>query len=74
MAVMVPMALMAWFRYYVNPDIRLSFGVILVLIPFAVLGANIGSSIAAYLPGPVLRKAFGVFVILAGVKMLLPTR
>lgn len=74
LAVMAPMALMAWYRYHVNPDIKLDMRAIFVLIPFVLIGANFGSSIAAALPGAVLRKAFGAFVILAGIKMLLPTK
>ena len=70
LAVMVPMALIAWWRYQLNPDIKLNPNVIFFIIPFAVLGAVIGSGIAARLPAIVLRKAFGVFVILVGLKML----
>jgi uncharacterized membrane protein YfcA len=72
LSVMVPMALMGALRYHWNPDIKISMAVILVLVPCAVIGANIGSSIAAWLPATVLRRVFGVFVIVVGVKMLWP--
>jgi uncharacterized membrane protein YfcA len=68
---MVPMALMGALRYYWNPDIKMGLAAILLLIPFAVLGANIGSSIAAWLPGAILKKSFGVFIILVGMKLVL---
>jgi len=71
LAVMVPMAMMAAYRYHVNPDIKLNWTVILMLIPCAVAGAVLGSSIAAWLPAPVLRRAFGVFAILAGARFLI---
>ena len=42
--VMVPMALMGALRYAWNPDIKLDPRAVLLLIPFAVIGANLGSS------------------------------
>ena len=71
LAVMVPVALMGALRYHWNPEIKLNMVVILLLIPVAVLGANLGASIAAWLPAATLRRVFGVFVILAGLKMML---
>ena len=70
LAVMAPMALMGVLRYHWNPDIQLDMAVILLLIPFAVIGANIGSSIAFWLPVSLLRQIFGVFIIIVGIKML----
>ncbi|MFC1498464.1 sulfite exporter TauE/SafE family protein [Verrucomicrobiota bacterium] len=70
LAVMAPMALIAWWRYHLNPDIKLNPNVIFFIIPFALLGAVIGSGIAARLPAIVLRRAFGIFVILVGLRML----
>lgn len=70
LAVMVAMALMGAIRYQLNPDIKLQMPVILVLAITAVIGSNIGSSLAFALPGAVLRKCFAVFVILVGVRML----
>lgn len=72
LAVMAPMALMGALRYYWNPQIKLNIGVIFLLIPLAVLGANLGSCIAAWLPETILRRLFGIFIIVAGVKMLWP--
>lgn len=69
LAVMVPMALMGAYRYYVNPDIKVSLSVILVMAPFAVAGAYLGSQIAAWLPAVILRRSFGVFIIIVGIKM-----
>ncbi|MFT5239444.1 MAG: putative membrane protein YfcA [Candidatus Promineifilaceae bacterium] len=70
LAVMVPMALMSALRYHWNPGIKLNIGVILLLAVFAVVGANIGSTLAAKLPALVLQRIFGVVVILVGVRML----
>ena len=69
LAVMVPMALMGAYRYYVNPDIKISMGIILVMAPLAVVGAYLGSQLAAWLPAAMLKRFFGVFIIIVGIKM-----
>jgi uncharacterized membrane protein YfcA len=71
LAVMVAMALMGALRYYWNPDIKLSLSVIGLLAVTAVIGSNVGSSIAFALSGAVLRKCFGVFIIIVGIRMLI---
>lgn len=71
LAVMILMALMGTLRYYWNPDIKLEFSVILVLAVSAVIGSNIGSSIAFMIPGDILRKCFAVFIIIVGIRMLI---
>lgn len=70
LAVMAPMALMAAMRYHFNPDIKLEWSAIAVVLPCILVGANIGSSIAGALPAPVLRRAFGIFVMIVGIRML----
>ncbi len=69
--VMVPMTLMAAIRYYGNPQISINLWVVLLLAIAAVAGANIGSSIAFYLPADILKKVFAVFIILVGILMLI---
>ncbi len=71
LAVMVPMALMGAIRYYANPEIKLSTSAILIMIPLAVAGAYFGSWIAATLSDVALRRSFGVFVVIVGIKMFL---
>jgi uncharacterized membrane protein YfcA len=70
LGVMVPMALTGAFSYYVNPDIKISLSVILVMIPLAMAGAYLGSQIAAWLPALILRRFFGVFIIVVGARMI----
>ena len=69
LAVMVPMALMGAYRYYVNPDIKINMGVILVMAPLAVVGAYLGAQMAAWLPAAILKRSFGVFIIIVGIRM-----
>jgi len=69
LAVMVPMALMGAYRYYVNPDIKISLSILLVLAPLAVVGAYLGAQMAAWLPAAILKRSFGVFIIIVGLRM-----
>ncbi len=71
LSVMVAMALVGALRYHINPDIKLSWTLILILAGGAVLGSLIGSQIAFALPGGALKKVFAVFIIVVGIRMLL---
>lgn len=71
LVVMVPMALAGAIRYYMNPAIKIEMTTVLTIIPFAIVGALIGSALAGFLPASVLRKCFGVIVIVAGIKMIM---
>jgi hypothetical protein len=71
LAVMVPMALVGALRYKLHPEIQVPLNIVAVLAATAVVGAVLGSSLAAYLPTPILRRVFAVFVIMVGVRMLL---
>jgi hypothetical protein len=69
--VMAPMVLMAAVRYAVNPSVHVNFPSVLVLAATAVVGANAGSALAFSLPADTLRRIFAVFIIAAGLLMLL---
>ncbi|UCG49547.1 MAG: sulfite exporter TauE/SafE family protein [Phycisphaerales bacterium] len=69
LAVMVPMALVGAGRYWRNPDIELSGAVIGLIVIGALAGTLLGTELAIRLPGPVLRKAFAVFLVAAAVRM-----
>ena len=70
LAVMIAMAIMGTIRYHLNQEIALSWWAIIVLSIFAIIGSNIGSSIAFAIPADMLKKLFAVFIILVGVRML----
>lgn len=70
LAVMVAVALTGALRYYFNPSMKMNLGVVALLIPFAIIGSNLGSSVAAWASGAALRRCFAVLLILAGVRML----
>ncbi len=71
LSVMVAMALVGATRYHINPDIKLSWTLILIVAAGAVLGSVIGSQIAFALPGGALKKIFAIFIIVVGIRMLL---
>ncbi len=68
--VMAPMVLMAATRYCLNPTIKINPWIVAVLAAAAVVGANIGSSIAFELSAEILRKVFAVFIVGAGLLIL----
>ena len=64
--IMVPMSLMSAVRYSMKPAIGLDYQMIVVMAVLAVVGANIGSSIAFAMPAALLKKTFAVFIIIVG--------
>jgi hypothetical protein len=69
--IMIPMSFMSALRYSTQPGIALDYSVIFLMAIVAVVGANVGSSIAFALPAAVLKKVFGAFVVVAGIQMLI---
>jgi uncharacterized protein len=70
LAVMVPMALVGAIRYRLNPQVDMDTAKTLLLALGAVVGAWIGTHWVRQIPGPVLRRAFAVFIMLVAVRML----
>ncbi|MDP6380017.1 MAG: sulfite exporter TauE/SafE family protein [Phycisphaerae bacterium] len=70
LAVMVPMAIAGAILYKMNPEVRMNMTGIALLAAGAVAGAFVGAMLARHLPAGVLKKAFAVFVIIVGVRML----
>lgn len=72
LAVMVPMVLVGTLRYWKNPEIETNAAVIGLIILGALVGALVGTELAARLPGPILRKLFAVVLIIVAVKCSCP--
>ncbi|MBC9783002.1 sulfite exporter TauE/SafE family protein [Heliobacterium chlorum] len=60
----LPMSAVALVTHFKNGNVRPRLAFLLALT--AVIGAVGGASLAAYLPGPVLRKVFGIFLVAMG--------
>ena len=74
LTVMVPMALVGAARYIFNPQIEVNLKWAALIAAGAVVGALIGSTIAAKVPGPILKKVFAIFLLIAAARMLWPAR
>ena len=70
LAVMLPIILAGALRYRQNPEVDMPTLKILLLALGGVIGAVVGAHIVRHVPGPLLRKAFALFIIIVGVRML----
>lgn len=61
----IPTAVIALIVHIRNK--RIDFKVAFPIIVFGLLGAYVGSRLAITLPGPVLKKYFGVFLFILGI-------
>ncbi len=69
LAVMVlPITFMAAYRYYIGGNVKLPI-VLFVAGGFAI-GALCGAHVIQDVSGPHLKKAFGIFMVLVGLKMI----
>jgi uncharacterized membrane protein YfcA len=70
LAVMLPpIGIIAAFNYYKAGHVNIKFALILAVC--FLIGSYFGSKIALNLPQPVLKKIFGVLLLLVAAKMLL---
>jgi len=63
-----PIGIAAVLEYYQHDNVDLSAA--LIIAAASILGAWLGSLFASRLSGPVLRLAFGVFVVIMGVYLI----
>jgi len=71
---MLPMVMVGALRYKLNPEVRVDMAVVGWLAVGGMAGALVGSHIAFTLQPVVLKRLFGVFVIIAGLNILYKTR
>ena len=69
LALMVPMALLAAFRYWKDPNIEVSLSVVGLILLGALPAVLAGTELASRLPNHVLRKMFAIFLAIVAVKM-----
>jgi len=69
LAVMLPpIGLIAAYNYYKAGEVNFKFAIILAI--FFIVGSYFGSKVALTIPQPILKKIFGVLLLLVAVKML----
>jgi uncharacterized membrane protein YfcA len=70
LAVMLPpIGIIAAYNYYKAGQVNIKFAIVLAL--FFLIGSYFGSKLALTLPQPVLKKVFGILLLLVAAKMLL---
>lgn len=72
--VMIPMVIVGAVRYKLNPNIEINMMVSGLMAVGGVVGAVIGSQLVFNISPIVLKRMLGVFIILAGIHILLKTR
>lgn len=72
--VMIPMVIVGAVRYKLNPDIEINMVASGLMAVGGVVGAVIGSQLVFNISPIVLKRMFGVFIILAGINILFKTR
>ena len=63
-----PVGIFAFIEYYKKGQVNVQAGVLIVI--FLVIGSVLGSRLAQNLPMEVLRKSFGILMILISLKMI----
>jgi len=70
LAVMLPpIGILAAYNYYKAGQVNIKFAIVLAV--FFLVGSYFGSKLALTLPQPLLKKIFGVLLLLVAAKMLL---
>ncbi|MCB0329404.1 MAG: sulfite exporter TauE/SafE family protein [Bdellovibrionales bacterium] len=69
LALIVPSAAAGAFKHFLAGNI--DFPMVFIIAPASILGAFLGAYCSSNLPAPVLKKAFGVFLILIGTNTVL---
>lgn len=68
-AMVPPIALLAALRYYQAGHVKL-WAAVMIAIGFFI-GGYFGAGLAEQIPGPVLKKFFGVFLLFVSLRMIL---
>lgn len=70
LVVMIPMALMGAWRYHSQPEVTLAWQWVLPLALACLAGVWLGSHLAFLAEESLLRKAFGLYLLMAGGHLL----
>lgn len=66
---LAPIGILAVINYYKAGYVNIKYAIILML--FFVIGSYFGSKLAVHIPDKILKQAFGVLMLLVGIKMAL---
>jgi uncharacterized protein len=68
LAVIIPTALVGTLKHYQQGNV--DWRTALSLVPMALIGGYLGALAAHALPSPTIKRAFGGFIILVGIRLL----
>src|SRR5262245_41321682 len=69
LAVIIPTAIAGSFKHYMQGNVRWLSA--LTLAPTAIIGSVLGAHLTKIIPAPDLKRAFGGFLILVGLRLLI---
>ncbi len=64
-----PIGLLGAYNYYQNGHVNIKYALVLIVVFF--IGSYLGSVISIQLPDKVLKKIFAVFMLVAGIRMMI---
>ncbi len=64
-----PIGLLGAYNYYRNGHVNIKYALVLIIVFF--IGSYLGSVISIHLPEKFLKKMFGVFMLIAGIRMMI---
>ncbi len=68
-SIILPLTLLSFFFYFANRQV--DWGITVKVVAGGILGGFIGAKLLGRCPTSLLKKIFGIFMLLAGVRMLL---
>ena len=69
LAIILPTAIISTFIYQANS--HMDWGLALKVATSGIVGGYIGAKLMSHIPAPQLRKLFGIFMAIAGLRMVL---
>lgn len=63
-----PIGLLGAYNYYRSGHVNIKYALVLILVFF--IGSYLGSVISIHLPEKILKKMFGMFMLIAGIRMM----
>lgn len=67
-AMLPPVGILAFLQYYKNGNVNIRAGIIICIA--MIICARFGGQLANHIPINIMKKAFGVFVIVVGIKIV----
>jgi hypothetical protein len=68
LAVIIPTAMMGTFKHHTQGNVE--WRLALALVPMAIAGGYLGAWVTTLISAPNLRRAFGAFIVLVGLRLL----